>query len=625
MGTYLSTPVKEKGTESGDDVDCAQVPLSWALVDMQGWRKSMEDAHVATTGIPYTSKGDGIDAKVFGVFDGHGGAEVARFCQLYLVSVLEQQSTWNVPSSSHAESASESNDPSMSPEGKALIAAFHALDRMIDDDGRRDEINRLRAAKPAPQERRQVSFIPAHGSSLRLGVAPMDGGALSSQESGDVASTQPAAPLQDPADGDSFASDSSDGQNESSTKTSQADDRPTTAEGIKQDEGASDGDGDGDGDPKEQNDQATSNDQTSVIRNDENDQGNDLTKAQPEIGGASAEIDDHDKSDDEAESDESNEQDDDSTGVVGKEEAASLDQNLMDVSAAADQTHEQTLLPPPTSGSAVTNMLKKILSLNGQSGQVAVKIVNNEGEEVTVNLVPDSGAANNEPKGDAAKTASTMVQPPPQAGPSASMPTLVRNGRMVCNLPDHPVHAGCTAIVALMTGKTLTVANAGDSRAVLCRKGGVTYALSYDHKPQQEIEKNRISKAGGFVNHFGRVNGNLNLSRSIGDLKYKQVPGIDPAQQMITAQPDIMQLELAEDDEFIILGCDGIWDCLTNENAVEYVRSRIDRMTPEQIGIEMLDTIISDDPRVTQGIGGDNMTVMIIDLQPSSRTQRQKL
>jgi len=51
----------------------------------------------------------------------------------------------------------------------------------------------------------------------------------------------------------------------------------------------------------------------------------------------------------------------------------------------------------------------------------------------------------------------------------------------------------------------------------------------------------RITKAGGFVNHFGRVNGNLNLSRSLGDLKYKQVPGIPPQEQIITAEPDIVQ------------------------------------------------------------------------------------
>jgi serine/threonine protein phosphatase PrpC len=143
-----------------------------------------------------------------------------------------------------------------------------------------------------------------------------------------------------------------------------------------------------------------------------------------------------------------------------------------------------------------------------------------------------------------------------------------------------------------------------------------------DHKPQQERELTRITNAGGFVNQFGRVNGNLNLSRSIGDLKYKQVPGIPPAQQMITAEPDIVQVELQDTDEFLVLGCDGIWDCLTNEQAVKYVADRIDTKTPVEIGIEMLDEIISQDPRATQGIGGDNMTVMVIDLQPQSRSYR---
>ena len=111
----------------------------------------------------------------------------------------------------------------------------------------------------------------------------------------------------------------------------------------------------------------------------------------------------------------------------------------------------------------------------------------------------------------------------------------------ICNLPDHPIHAGCTAIVAVLIGRTLTIANAGDSRAVLCRAGGRTEALSIDHKPHQDREMSRITKAGGFVNQFGRVNGNLNLSRSIGDLKYKQIPGLTPAEQMITADPDIVQ------------------------------------------------------------------------------------
>jgi protein phosphatase 1G len=75
------------------------------------------------------------------------------------------------------------------------------------------------------------------------------------------------------------------------------------------------------------------------------------------------------------------------------------------------------------------------------------------------------------------------------------------------------------------------VANSGDSRSVLCRANGGTDAkgqptyenfdMSVDHKPDNVEEKRRIEKAGGFVSD-GRVNGNLNLSRALGDLEYKR-------------------------------------------------------------------------------------------------------
>ena len=64
------------------------------------------------------------------------------------------------------------------------------------------------------------------------------------------------------------------------------------------------------------------------------------------------------------------------------------------------------------------------------------------------------------------------------------------------------------------------------------------------------------------------------------------------------------------------MGCDGIWDCLSNEECVKYVRDRIDSKHPCDIGKEMLDEIVSSDPRASQGIGGDNMTIVIIDLLP---------
>ncbi|KAL2326011.1 hypothetical protein Fmac_025069 [Flemingia macrophylla] len=77
---------------------------------------------------------------------------------------------------------------------------------------------------------------------------------------------------------------------------------------------------------------------------------------------------------------------------------------------------------------------------------------------------------------------------------------------------------GSTACVAVIRGKKLFVANAGDSRCVLSRKGQAPN-LSKDHKPDLEAEKDRILKAGGFI-QVGRVNGSLNLARAIGTRDY---------------------------------------------------------------------------------------------------------
>lgn len=69
-------------------------------------------------------------------------------------------------------------------------------------------------------------------------------------------------------------------------------------------------------------------------------------------------------------------------------------------------------------------------------------------------------------------------------------------------------------------------------------------------------EKARITAAGGFVD-FGRVNGNLALSRAIGDFEFKKSAELAPEQQIVTAYPDVVVHELSDDDEFLVIACDG--------------------------------------------------------------------
>ena len=129
---------------------------------------------------------------------------------------------------------------------------------------------------------------------------------------------------------------------------------------------------------------------------------------------------------------------------------------------------------------------------------------------------------------------------------------------------DINMRTGCTACVFSIDekAKKLYFANAGDSRVVMC-KNGIAEAQSEDHKPEMESEKIRIYKADGWISD-GRVKVNLNLTRGFGDLEYKQNKHLKPEDQMITANPDIKVVDFTSDIDFVIIGCDGIWDCLKN-------------------------------------------------------------
>jgi serine/threonine protein phosphatase PrpC len=66
----------------------------------------------------------------------------------------------------------------------------------------------------------------------------------------------------------------------------------------------------------------------------------------------------------------------------------------------------------------------------------------------------------------------------------------------------------------------------------------------------------------------------LNLSRAIGDLEYKKNAKLAPEEQMITADPDILKVK-NEKIDFIIMGCDGIWEVKQNEEMVKWIGQRL--------------------------------------------------
>lgn len=197
--------------------------------------------------------------------------------------------------------------------------------------------------------------------------------------------------------------------------------------------------------------------------------------------------------------------------------------------------------------------------------------------------------------------------------------------REICLAPGEPPQlierSGSCAIVVLIVGEMCYVANVGDSRAVLSSNGGKEVApLSQDHKPSDVDEYHRIIAAGGQVyqtttatsstaaggpkdtisprggsthgpakHHTAATEvvgteemtdyivgpirvlpGRLSVSRTFGDPEAKyEFRGGNP--NVVVCKPDIKSFKIGKDHDFIILGCDGIFDKLSNEDCVTCV------------------------------------------------------
>jgi len=170
--------------------------------------------------------------------------------------------------------------------------------------------------------------------------------------------------------------------------------------------------------------------------------------------------------------------------------------------------------------------------------------------------------------------------------------------------------AGCTAIMVLLKDNKLWCGNAGDSRCIAGVNGDAV-ALSVDHKPNDPLEMERIISAGGFV-EFNRVNGNLALSRALGDFIFKTDDELPQNKQIVSAEPEVQTRVVAEDLDFVLLACDGIWDVLNNQQVCDFVVDKLAANTqPEDICEQLMDRCLAPDCQVG-GLGCDNMTVVLV-------------
>ncbi|XP_010927338.2 probable protein phosphatase 2C 27 isoform X1 [Elaeis guineensis] len=133
--------------------------------------------------------------------------------------------------------------------------------------------------------------------------------------------------------------------------------------------------------------------------------------------------------------------------------------------------------------------------------------------------------------------------------------------------------SGTTALTAMIFGRSLLVANAGDCRAVLSRLG-LAVEMSKDHRPCCIKERNRVESLGGYIDD-GYLNGQLAVTRALGDWHLEGMKGIGERGGPLSAEPELRMITLTKDDEFLIIGSDGIWDVFSNQNAVDFARRRL--------------------------------------------------
>lgn len=146
----------------------------------------------------------------------------------------------------------------------------------------------------------------------------------------------------------------------------------------------------------------------------------------------------------------------------------------------------------------------------------------------------------------------------------------------------------------------LYVANVGDCRAVLCTADGLAVELTKDHKAALPEEKARIEASGGFV-HNGRLDGILAISRGFGDLAHKQDG------HLITT-PDIYERVVGEDDEFLLLASDGLFDVLSSQQCVNFIRRKL--LTHGDVQLAAQETLL----KAQQYFAHDNISVIIVAL-----------
>jgi len=176
---------------------------------------------------------------------------------------------------------------------------------------------------------------------------------------------------------------------------------------------------------------------------------------------------------------------------------------------------------------------------------------------------------------------------------------------------------GTTANIVMVKDGFVYVANSGDSLAVIYQDGKAS-KINLEHNMRAEREIQRIKASGSRIIN-NRIEGKLNLTRAIGDFMFKQGKDLTSTETAVIAYPEIKKLQLKDNMEFILMGCDGVWDCLDIQKVCQYISEKLKEktMTKSEIIRKVFEKIFSVDHPL---FGSDNMSCILIDLTEKERS-----
>ena len=156
--------------------------------------------------------------------------------------------------------------------------------------------------------------------------------------------------------------------------------------------------------------------------------------------------------------------------------------------------------------------------------------------------------------------------------------------------------AGTTATVCVIVGKRMYVANVGDSAAVLCKSTDESLVVTEHHHIDNQNELQEVINRGGEivdVSGVKRIDGRISVTRTIGFKSCKH----------LSASPHVFTHQITEEDEFLVLASDGLWDVMTPSDVHKYVRSartEVDEMVagttaPEKCDLKAEDNFCADE------------------------------